>query len=411
MSIMTPKRTLILCHNFEHHGSYFRAEKTARHFVGLGHEVTFIHFGQANRFRPVVQREAGLKTVHSPLFTFCINQQDGWSAVDWLARMRQVIGGRFDLVIGFGHKPNILLPARHCQYWQKSFVLVDWCDLWGEAEGLIRQVIMAAPEYRQRWLPTRLVRRTAFALESRLEQNFCRKSSAAMTISRDLRERCLKQGIPEEKVALVHSGCDTKRILPQNRVHCLDELEVELEGGPILGYIGNVHPDETILLKAFARICAKRNDVTLLVAGADFQCDVAEVHGPGVAGRIVHLGRAPFARISRILGACDALLLPMADIALNRSRWPHKFTDYLAAARPVVGTKVGDTAGFIEKYDTGLLSAPNDEDFAEKILALLDQPEQWTKLGENARALAEGELSWGTQLGVLESFLSKLGAV
>jgi glycosyltransferase involved in cell wall biosynthesis len=373
--------------------------------------VTFIHFGQANRFRSVVQREERLTTVHSPLFTLFNNRQDGWSAVDWLARLRQVIGRRFDLVLGFGHKPNILLPARHCQFWHKSFVVADWCDLWGGAEGLIRQVILPSPDYRQRWLPTRLVRRTAFAIESRLERRFCRKSSAAITISRDLRERCLKQGIPEERVALVHSGCDTKRILPQNRIHCLADLEVELQGGPILGYIGNVHPDEAILLKAFAQICARRKDVTLLVAGADFQVDVAAVHGPEVAGRIVHLGRAPFARISRILGACDALLLPMADIALNRSRWPHKFTDYLAAARPVVGTKVGDTAGFIEKYETGRLAAPNTEDFAENILALLDRPEGWTKLGENARSLAEGDLSWETQLGVLEKFLAKLGAI
>ena len=399
---------LVLSHNFRDFGTYFRARAVASYFASLGHHVTFVYNNQDKLFQGALSHQDEMTILESPSFTYLFNPQDGWSIFDWAARIRHILKRRYDLIFAFGHKPNILLPARHCQHWHHAFVAADWCDLWSGQRGLIREVILPSMDYRQRKIHKKIARRAAFALESLLEKRFCRKSSAAIVISEFLRKQCLASGMPEDKVHLMYSGCNTRRIMPQNRIHCLKELEIGLNDS-VLGYLGNVHPDEEMLLGSFARVFEQKSDLRMLVAGSDFQTNVAENYGADMASRIIHLGRLPFERISRVLGACDLLLLPMADVEMNRARWPHKFTDYLAAGRPIVATDVGDVGDFFERHSIGALTRPDVQDFSIQLLQLLNQPDEWPGLGENARQLAEGELSWDCQLNSLREFLERQG--
>lgn len=53
--------------------------------------------------------------------------------------------------------------------------------------------------------------------------------------------------------------------------------------------------------------------------------------------------------------------------------------------RPTVSNLVGDIKSLIEQNDTGLLADWNPSDFANKIIKLLENPDQATKLGENVK--------------------------
>src|SRR5207249_2172066 len=107
-------------------------------------------------------------------------------------------------------------------------------------------------------------------------------------------------------------------------------------------YVANYHMDERLLLEAFAEVCSKRNEVYLLVAGADFEQSDPALH-QRIKANIRHVGRLPFEKIGAFLCAADILLLPLRDIALDRARYPHKLSDYAAAGRPIVACDVGET--------------------------------------------------------------------
>jgi len=94
------------------------------------------------------------------------------------------------------------------------------------------------------------------------------------------------------------------------------------------------------------------------------------------------------------LGASDILLLPMRDSPFDRARPPAiRLGDYLAAGRPVIATALPENEKVVGKC--GFLAKPGDpEDFANKILEALRNPDLCREMGERARELAEREYSW-----------------
>lgn len=120
-----------------------------------------------------------------------------------------------------------------------------------------------------------------------------------------------------------------------------------------------------------------------------------QLHDPELREAIVSFGRVPFHKLPLYLGACDAYVLPMRNNVVNRTRWPNKFGDYIAAGRPVLCSPVGDVARFVESNQCGILWRDSSE-LASGIEYLMDNPVEASVMGGHARMLAEGELSWAT---------------
>src|SRR5205085_7303786 len=81
-------------------------------------------------------------------------------------------------------------------------------------------------------------------------------------------------------------------------------------------------------------------------------------------------GNLSYEKVQQWFAACDVLLLPLCDSIANRGRWPSKVAEYMAAARPVVATAVGDLTGLFSDGRAGVLTAANATSFAEGILRL-----------------------------------------
>jgi glycosyltransferase involved in cell wall biosynthesis len=108
---------------------------------------------------------------------------------------------------------------------------------------------------------------------------------------------------------------------------------------------------------------------------------------------VICIRRQPYHKFPLYLGASDVLLLPLADTQFDRTRWPLRLGDYLAAGRPVVATSLPT----IEKSvsECCLLAKIGDpEDFADKILSIISNPELREEMGKRARELAERKYSW-----------------
>jgi glycosyltransferase involved in cell wall biosynthesis len=108
------------------------------------------------------------------------------------------------------------------------------------------------------------------------------------------------------------------------------------------------------------------------------------------------------------LGAADILLLPLTDIALDRARYPHKLSDYVAAGRPLVACDVGETGRLLRRFNFGVLAPPIAEGFAQKIAKVADTPEHWNEMGTQTRAAAENHFNWDV---LVDALLKRLREV
>lgn len=127
-----------------------------------------------------------------------------------------------------------------------------------------------------------------------------------------------------------------------------------------------------------------RPDVAAGVAAA------AGVEGALHDGRIALTGYLDRPALLDLCGRASALLVPLHDDLESRARFPTKLGEYLAAARPVVTTAVGEIPRFLTDGETAYLAdgeAP--EQFAARLIDVLDDPDKAERIALAGRALAE----------------------
>jgi glycosyltransferase involved in cell wall biosynthesis len=225
--------------------------------------------------------------------------------------------------------------------------------------------------------------------ETWFEEAFRTQAVRTTVISSALAERARNLGVSENSILLIPQGCDIGSIAPvkvaEARLRCGLTQDV-----PIVGYEGTLLKDDgPLLIRAFEALREADDRIQLLLIGRP-QFNLPDMPG------LVRTGFVPRDRLADYLGACDVLLLPLADTIANRGRWPSKLNDYLAAGRSTVATPVGDLRQLFARHDIGLLGHLNDGSFIAACLELLADPTRRATFEQNARALAETDLSWST---------------
>jgi glycosyltransferase involved in cell wall biosynthesis len=167
-------------------------------------------------------------------------------------------------------------------------------------------------------------------------------------------------------------------------------------------------PEDGFLVVAVGRLVAKKGFDTLLHAAARTGGVQVVIAGEGdlrprlaeLAGRLgvrLHLpGALDRSSVAATLAAADIVVVPsVVDSAGNVDGLPNALLEALAAGRPVIASRVAGIPDVVEDDVTGLLVAPGDaEALAAALRRLLREPETRRRLGEAARQLATGRLSW-----------------
>jgi glycosyltransferase involved in cell wall biosynthesis len=316
----------------------------------------------------------------------------------------------FDLCYAFAHPPNVAWPAWLARRVRRRPLLYDWCDWY---EGGIFPKRLAARRAGltggERWLQPFAERR-----EVALERRMIRFADRLTVISEELRALAIRAGRAAQDLLLLPNGADLEGIRPLDHAACRAALGLP-EGRLWVGYVANYHPDQELLLAALARAVRVLSDaiplrLTLLKTGPPLAEKL--VRGHGLAGHMHDLGVVDADKIPLVLGAADALVLPLEDNPSNRARVPFKFTDYLAAGRPIASCAVGDLRRWFEavpgETPIGLAGDPTAEALGASIAALLDPSasERRAAMGAAARRLAEREFAWPRLVDRWESFLA-----
>ncbi|QEG41948.1 glycosyltransferase [Roseimaritima ulvae] len=205
-----------------------------------------------------------------------------------------------------------------------------------------------------------------------------RNCAHLITVSNSLLQDTIQNGWPAHRASVVHNGVPAIR---PTRTH------TPVVGGPwVLGMVALMRPRKglEIAIEAISHLKNTGHDVRLRCIGP-FETQAyrklidAKVEQLQVADRIEFTGFAK--HVPEALAQLDAMVLP----SLYGEGLPMVVLEAMAAALPVVATRVEGTPEAIRHGREGLLAEPQCSlSLAEQITALVEGQYDWQQLAEAA---------------------------
>jgi L-malate glycosyltransferase len=198
--------------------------------------------------------------------------------------------------------------------------------------------------------------------------------------------------LPARKIVTVHGCADCAHLAnlpPGPSVAARSDLGLPSDA-PTLGIVADIvrRKGHIHLVRALPQIIEAFPDVRLLVVGAPKDVDQYhrsvqdEARRLGVAHAIHWAGYR--SDIARVMSALDIYVLPsLAEV------FPIALIEAMAAARPVVATRVGGVPECVVHEETGIMIRPCDPSaIARAAIGLLRGPARGLRMGDAARRSA-----------------------
>src|SRR6267378_2143894 len=218
-------------------------------------------------------------------------------------------------------------------------------------------------------------------------------ATALVAVSNEVAEYL--DGFPtaQGKVHVVPNGVNPERFPPN--------LKPSLPAAPgtfTIGFAGSMKPWHGLgtLLEAFARLHRRNPDSRLLMVGdgAGREPLAAEASSRGLGAAVHFTGAVAPGDVPGLLASMDVGVAPYPSSA-NFYFSPLKVYEYMAAARPVVASRVGQLEKLIEPEVTGLLVPPGDVTaLTAGLERIRREPELGLRLGKAARAEVLRNHTW-----------------
>jgi glycosyltransferase involved in cell wall biosynthesis len=208
------------------------------------------------------------------------------------------------------------------------------------------------------------------------------------------------------RIAIERGHMNPERVFVVRSGPSLERLKIlppvpELKRGRrfLVGYVGVMGAQEGIpyLLEAARHIVRDlgREDVHFtLVGGGPALEDMRRLTSQMQLEQYVEfLGRVPDQMLLEVLNTADVCVNCDEVNQMNDKSTMNKIMEYMALAKPIVQFEL--TEGRFSARDASLYARPNDaEDFAKKIVTLLDHPELRERMGRFGRQRVERQLKW-----------------
>lgn len=230
------------------------------------------------------------------------------------------------------------------------------------------------------------------------ERSLPRWATAVTVASRTLQTQVWGFGVRAERVWYIPNGVPAQP--PSLPTRAAARTTLGLGDAPIvLLYTRFWEYDLREIVALLLALRSQRPDTRLLVIGAGERGEERELarlaERAGVSDQLDQRGWSDQATIAAAFAAADVALAPFADTLMNRAKGMAKLLQLLHAGLPVVASRVGQAAEYIEHGQSGLLVPPdNGGALAQAVLVLLADPAWAATLGQAGQQRAIAELSW-----------------
>jgi glycosyltransferase involved in cell wall biosynthesis len=208
--------------------------------------------------------------------------------------------------------------------------------------------------------------------------------------------------MPAEKVQVVRSGprLDRLKLTPGNDKYKKGRAFM-------VGYIGVIGKQEGVdlLLDSVQQIISNRQDVQFAIVGDGTELDnlKRKTVRMGLSEYVDYYGRVDDELMLDILNTAEVCVNPDRPTLMNNLSTMNKIMEYMALKKPIVQYDLKEgrySAQAASLYATNTCT----KDFADKIVWLLDHPQQRMDMGEYGYKKVVNELSWEFESKKLISF-------
>jgi len=243
-----------------------------------------------------------------------------------------------------------------------------------------------------------------YKVQTRLERLTYRSSSVVIATNESYKALAISRGgLNPEDVFVVRNGPDLSTFR-------LVDAQPALKYGKtyLVGYVGTMSIQEglDILIEVAANIRSRgRRDVhfTCVGGGPSLPALRRMLTERELGGIFNFTGRVPDKELLDVLSTADVCVNPDRPCEMNDISTMIKIAEYMALGKPVVQFNLKE--GRFTAEDASLYSDGEDlvHDFADKILWLLDNPEERQRMGAFGRKRVEEHLAWEHSVGNLIS--------
>ena len=227
----------------------------------------------------------------------------------------------------------------------------------------------------------------------------CNYKTADFSIVTNLsyKEIAMKRGgMKEEKIAVIRSG-------PSLEKFTVSDGKPEYKKGKkfLVGYVGIIGAQDglDVLMHIISHIVKKRSDVHFAIIGdgTDLEKTKRLAGELSITGYIDFYGMVSDQKLLvEILNSCEVGVSPDIPTDMNNFSTMNKVLEYMALKKPIVQFDLKE--GRYSAQDASLYAKNFDTiDFAQKIIYLIENPEERKKMGEFGYRRIVNELSWEHQ--------------
>ena len=382
------KKVLILNHNQEQHGTYYRCLFLGKGLAQRGYQVSMI-CASGRDFDLMIRRQH--VTDNFKIYTLPRVKYHKYFTGQLLRMFITAVWAlfaRFDVCLAFTvAQAQIAVPAWVAKVLRKKPLVIDWDDMWGggfaeEHSALVSSVLSFCERY------------------------FLIYADKITFVSEAIREEidiAAKQypriaSIPKIKIP---NGANTAQIIMREKDASRRELGIA--DTIVLLSVGNTYTDSLgLMLTAFDAVRTKRPEAVLyLVGGVEMPDRFLRIFEKNREA-IRLTGKMPFSAVPAYMGAADVLLLPYTHVFQSGVLFlgysfglPVIAADVGSLREEILEGKTGfvfpagDSAGMtkaIEKYFSSDLYK-NLDDRRQEIQAYANERYSWRKVGSMTRAV------------------------
>lgn len=240
-----------------------------------------------------------------------------------------------------------------------------------------------------------------FSTQRELCERAALHAAARIVVVSDVERRRLEDaGFDARRIIVAPNGVDPFRFANGGGDRMRRHLGIG-SSEPVIGFLGTFGPwhGAKVLAEAFALVAAKEPQARLLLVGDGLERGAVEaiLARHELSRRTILTGKVPSAQVPGLLDACDILASPHVPLPDGEEFFgsPTKLFEYMAAARPIVASRLGQIGDVLEDGRTALLVTPGSvDDLALALLRLLRDSDLRLQLGRAAREVAIAQHSW-----------------
>ncbi len=224
-----------------------------------------------------------------------------------------------------------------------------------------------------------------------------RNADLVFVVSEVARRELIAEGVANAQRVIVNpNGVDVEVFHPDCGGDSVRE-KLGVHDRVVVGFIGTFGPwhGAPVLAKAARLVSSQARCHFLFVGDGDERAIAEDIIGQ--ADTCTFTGRVSHERVPAYLDACDILVSPHVPLAGGSEFFgsPTKLFEYMAMARPVIASRLGQIADVIVDGENGILVEPGDPmSLAHAIERLALSREPRAVLGTKARRTVQAEYTW-----------------